>query len=119
MDTVTPGTLITKAPCHDILKVKVHGKAVHAGLEPEKGVSAIIVLSDAISNMNLLRIDNETTANVGTIIGGSANNIVAESCEATFEARSLSEKKLDLQIKHMLSCLRTSCDKFNTDFEYD
>lgn len=114
-----PGTLITQAPSHDILNVKVFGKAVHAGLEPEKGISAIIVLSDAISNMNLLRIDSETTANVGTINGGSANNIVAESCEATFEARSLNETKLDSQIKHMLSCLRNSCDKFNTDFTYE
>lgn len=48
--------------------------------------------AEAITNMRLLRIDEETSANVGTIHGGLADNIVAEKCSVTFEVRSLSNE---------------------------
>jgi tripeptide aminopeptidase len=63
-------------------------------MEPEKGVSAIRAMSEMISAIPHGRIDKETTVNVGTISGGSATNIVAESAEMTLEARSLNKTKL-------------------------
>ena len=65
----SPGEIIVKAPAQDAIKVKITGKPAHAGLQPENGVSAIMVASRAIENMKLLRIDEETTANIGIVKG--------------------------------------------------
>ena len=112
-----PGVVITKAPAQDKIQVYIKGKASHAGVEPEKGISAIIVLAEAITSMKLLRIDSETTANVGTISGGTVTNIVAENCEALFEARSLHIEKLDIQVNHMIECLKNSCEKHGAELK--
>ena len=114
-----PGTVIIQAPAQSKLQVNIKGKAAHAGVEPEKGISAIMVLAEAISHMKLLRIDNETTANIGTISGGTVTNIVAEKCEALFEARSLVVEKLDEQINHMIQCLTDSCNKYGAELKYE
>ncbi len=89
------GKIILKAPYHLTYRVVVKGRPAHAGMEPEKGISAIRVISEMISSIPHGRIDRETTANVGIIAGGRAANIVAENAEMVMEARSISRKKLD------------------------
>ena len=101
-DTERPVAGLTlSAPTHDSLAVEVHGKAAHAGIAPEKGVSAIVAASNAISKMRLGRIDAETTANVGRIEGGKARNIVPDHVTIGAEARSRNNHKLDEQVAHM------------------
>jgi tripeptide aminopeptidase len=95
------GAVITAAPSHDIFEVRVKGKAAHAGFVPEEGVSAILAASRGIGSMRLGRIDAETTANIGIIHGGTANNVVAEECYIKAEARSRDEAKLAEQVRHM------------------
>ena len=95
------GSIITAAPYHDIFEVAFKGKAAHAGFTPEHGVSAIVAASRAIASMQLGRIDEETTANIGTIRGGTANNVVAEETHVRAEARSRNEEKLAAQVRHM------------------
>jgi tripeptide aminopeptidase len=95
------GAIITAAPSHDIFEVRVKGKAAHAGFVPEEGVSAILAASRGIASMRLGRIDAETTANIGVIRGGTANNVVAEECTIKAEARSRDEAKLAEQVRHM------------------
>ena len=56
------GTIAVKAPSQNKMGIVIGGKAAHAGMEPEKGVSAIQIASEAISHMKLGRIDAETTA---------------------------------------------------------
>ena len=51
----SPGEIIVKAPGQDKIEVKILGKSAHAGLQPEQGISSIMVASKAIENMNLLR----------------------------------------------------------------
>jgi tripeptide aminopeptidase len=82
---------------------KIHGKAAHAGVNPEDGVSAITVASKAISRMPLGRIDADTTANIGRFEGGKAYNIVSDYVEVWSEARSLVMDKLEEQVKKMTS----------------
>lgn len=113
-----PGRAIVTAPAQSKIFASITGQAAHAGLAPEKGISAIMVMSEAIRNMPLLRIDEETTANVGTIKGGSATNIVAEHCEAVFEARSLEVDKLAKQTEQMVKALVDACDKFGATLDY-
>src|SRR3954447_16304814 len=95
LDAAGPtGAIITAAPSHDIFQVTVKGKAAHAGFVPEQGVSAIMAASRGIAGMKLGRIDEETTANIGTIHGGTANNVVPEEVSIIAEARSRNEEKL-------------------------
>lgn len=99
------GRIVIKAPYQDYFKAVFHGKAAHAGVEPERGISAIKAASDAIARMKLGRIDEETTANIGIIEGGRAINIVPDTTVIQGEARSHSLDKLKQQIEHMKSCV--------------
>lgn len=105
------GTIISSAPSQDMLHVVVHGRAAHAGAAPEKGVSAIEVAADAICHMPLGRIDEETTANIGTIAGGQATNIVCDRVEMHGEARSRSAAKLAAQVEAMTSALAQAAER--------
>ena len=114
-----PGEIIIQAPAQDSMKVKITGKPAHAGLQPENGISAIMVAAKAIENMNLLRIDEETTANIGVVNGGIATNIVMPELEITAEARSLSVEKLDAQTKHMVETFKKAADEFGAEIQID
>ena len=115
----SPGEVVVKAPAQDAIKVTIKGKPAHAGLQPENGISAVMVASKAISNMNLLRIDEETTANIGIINGGSATNIVMPEIEIKAEARSLCEKKLENQTKHMIEVFENTAKEFGAEVIID
>ena len=115
----SPGEIIVKAPAQDAIKVKIIGKPAHAGLQPENGISAIMVASKAIENMKLLRIDEETTANIGIVKGGIATNIVMPELEIVAEARSLSEEKLDAQTNHMIETFKSAAKEFGAEIEID
>ncbi|MDX9914789.1 MAG: M20/M25/M40 family metallo-hydrolase [Sphaerochaeta sp.] len=103
--TGSVGTAVVQAAWHDMIEATFTGRAAHAGFEPEKGVSAIMMASRAIDRMRLLRIDEETTANVGSFIAAGAKNIVSEQATVVFEARSLNERKLIAQIEDMKDAL--------------
>ncbi|MFO7887344.1 MAG: M20/M25/M40 family metallo-hydrolase [Eubacteriales bacterium] len=107
------GTIINQAPSQKKLRVEVIGEAAHAGGEPEKGISAINVGAEAISKMKLLRIDEETTANIGTFKAEGATNIVNPKAFIEAEARSLSEEKLAKQINHMVETLEKTAENYN------
>lgn len=109
----TPGVdwLVRRAPGANRFTVEVTGRAAHAGVEPEKGLSAIQVAAHALTLMKLGRIDFETTANIGTINGGLATNIVAEKVVLTGEARSHDVEKLAVQTAHMLACFDQAADE--------
>lgn len=83
------GGIVVGAPSHHTFTATFTGRAAHAGVEPEKGISAITMAADAISRMRLGRIDPHSTANIGSINGGTATNVVAPSCVLTGECRSL------------------------------
>lgn len=91
----SPGGIVVASPCQNEIDYVVHGRAAHAGMNPEDGINAIQVMARAIAKMPCGRIDEETTCNFGLIDGGSARNIVAEYCHVKGEARSLNPSKLD------------------------
>ena len=95
------GVVILGAPYSQSLEVTFHGRAAHAGMYPEDGRSAIAAAARAISEMRLGRVDEESTANVGTISGGTATNIVPEWCTFVAEARSQDERKLADLVQEM------------------
>ena len=87
--------IVTRAPSANHLEFIIHGKDAHAGAAPEKGINAISLASQAIAKLNLGRIDEETTCNIGIIEGGIATNIVPNLVKVKGEVRSHDEEKLD------------------------
>ncbi|MBK6910060.1 MAG: M20/M25/M40 family metallo-hydrolase [bacterium] len=104
--------IIYKAPSANRMFYEIEGVAAHAGMCPERGISAIEVFAEAVSNMPLGRIDPETTANVGTIEAGRATNIVCEKLTSRAEARSHSTDKLESQTRAMSKALHDAVAKF-------
>lgn len=116
-DSDDPGFLFTKGPSANHLEFKIHGLESHAGVAPEDGISAIRIAAEAITNMKLGRIDEETTANIGVIRGGEATNIITNLVELKGEARSLSEDKLTAQCDHMVKCFEDAAAKCEVTVE--
>lgn len=102
------GDIIVAAPTQAKVKVTITGKSAHAGVNPEDGISAIQVASQAIANTPLGRIDSETTANIGQFFGGGATNVVCDRVEILAEARSLRKEKLEKQLHAMETAFKTA-----------
>jgi tripeptide aminopeptidase len=96
------GEVILGAPYQRKLDVAFRGRAAHAGMWPEEGRSAISAAARAIADLRLGRLDEETTANVGQISGGTARNVIPEHCSFAAEARSHDERKLADVVQEML-----------------
>jgi tripeptide aminopeptidase len=99
------GNVILGAPHSHSMQVRFHGRAAHSGMYPEEGRSAIAAAARAISDLRLGRLDEDTTANVGLIEGGTAGNIVPEYCTFLAEARSHDERKLANVVQEMLDAV--------------
>ena len=76
------GAITYWSPTSVYLTITFHGRKAHAGVEPEKGISAVQVASQAIADMTLGRTDDETVANIGTITGGEAPQRHPRHCGA-------------------------------------
>lgn len=112
------GGIVTAAPAQEKIEVRVYGKSAHAGVNPEDGISAIQVASAAISRMRLGRIDSETTANIGSFHGGEATNIVCDMAVIRAEARSLTESKLERQVRHMREAFESAAEAYRTRVDF-
>ena len=95
LDATDTEGIVTRAPSANHLEFTIHGKDAHAGAAPEKGINAISLASKAIAKLELGRIDQETTCNIGIIEGGIATNIVPNLVKVKGEARSHDEEKLN------------------------
>ncbi len=111
------GTLIMAAPSARALDVRFRGRAAHSGMYPEDGRSAIAAAARAIADFRLGRLDHETTANVGTIEGGTARNIVPEWCSFRAEVRSLDERKVADVLEEMLEAATFAASLGECDVE--
>lgn len=93
--------VIIGGPTHVNFDITIRGRAAHAGMEPEKGISAVRVAAVAITRMPEGRIDFETTANVGVIEGGLIRNGVPDTVKIKAECRSLNHEKALAQARTM------------------
>ncbi len=113
------GTVITQAPSQTSLRLIVGGQAAHAGIAPEKGISALQAAARGVSRMNLGRIDAETTANIGIFQSGSATNVVPDKAVLQGEVRSLSDDKRRQQTESMVAALQDACTHYGADLDVD
>jgi len=83
------GEVIVATPTQQKIRADFTGVEAHAGIKPEDGSSAIAAAATAVGRMELGRLDEGTTANVGLIEGGTSGNVVPGHCWIQAEARSL------------------------------
>jgi tripeptide aminopeptidase len=118
LDHATPiGELIVAAPSFYRIEADFRGHAAHAGIRPEDGRNAIAAAARAIGALELGRIDEETTANVGRIEGGTATNVVAERCHVELEARSLDHGRATEVAQRMVDVITEAASDGECDVE--
>ena len=113
------GKVITSAPGQVKFNAVVTGKSAPAGVAPETGINAIQAAAAGVAAMKLLRIDEETTANIATFKAEYATNIVPEKAVIYGEVRSRSIDKLNAQAAHMKQCMEEACAKFGAQLHLD
>lgn len=114
------GEVAVAAPTQSKIHIAFTGRSAHAGVNPETGISAITVASKAVSKMPLGRIDNETTANIGSFAGGvtGTTNIVIDRVVLEAEARSIVQEKLERQIEAMRQACQEAADEMGAKMEF-
>jgi tripeptide aminopeptidase len=90
-----PGTFIHAACGAKSFNIAITGKPSHSGIAPEKGINAITIAANAISKLEWGRLDNDTTANIGILQGGSAVNVIPEKVVIDGEVRSFDMTKVE------------------------
>ena len=96
LDSSGVDLVIIGAPAANHFHFTVTGAAAHAGLYPERGINAIQLAARCLADLPLGRLDEESTANIGRISGGTATNIIPERVLVEGEVRSHSPEKLAL-----------------------
>lgn len=108
-----------QAPACNNFEIKIYGKKAHAGIELEKGINAIKVISEIISKMQILRIDELTTANISCIYADFPTNVVADRAICKGELRSHCYEKIDKVLNSYDSICREVCKKYNANYSFN
>ena len=106
LDNDTLDTIVIGGPSYFAIDAEISGRSAHAGMEPEKGINAILAAAKAISALEWGRLDSETTANVGIIKGGMIRNGVPDQAQFMAECRSLNHQKAAQLADRMAETIR-------------
>lgn len=118
VDNAGPSKYVAyKAPTATNYRLIAHGKASHGGIEPEKGINAIMILAETILQYKTARIDSETTANISTFQAQGPTNVVQDYAEAYGEMRSHSEEKLENYLAEYEKIGKATAKKYGGTFE--
>lgn len=113
------GKIVYRAPFKIGFNARIKGQKAHSGINPDGGVNAIKIASLAISAMELGRIGEQTTANIGVIKGGVARNVVPDFIELQGEVRSHDKSKLRQQTEHMKAMIQKYTAEYGGEVEFD
>ena len=120
LDHATPiGEVLVAAPTYKKLIASFHGQEAHAGINPEDGHSAIAAAAAAIAGMELGRLDEETTANMGMIEGGTASNVVPGRCRIEGEARCIDGQRAAATVGAMVDACTWAAGEHGCDVDLD
>ncbi len=118
LDHASPiGEIVIASPTYHRITAELRGRAAHAGIRPEQGRSAIAAAARAVASMRLGRVDPESTANIGTISGGTAANVVPERCRLQGEVRSLLESRAEELATEIVDHLQVAADGAECDLD--
>ena len=120
LDHASPiGEILLAGPTYQRLVAEFAGEGAHAGIRPEDGRSAVAAAAAAVSAMRLGRLDEESTANVGVIQGGTATNIVPANCRIECEARSLDDRKAAAAVTAMVDACTWAAGELECDVDFE
>jgi tripeptide aminopeptidase len=120
LDHASPiGEVITAAPTYERLAAEFEGREAHAGIRPEDGRNAIQAAAVAVGRMELGRLDEETTANVGVMQGGIASNVVPGRCRIEGEARSLDDGRASNVVGAMVDACTWAASEHECDVDIE
>lgn len=118
VDNAGPSKYVAyKAPTATNYRLIAHGKASHGGIEPEKGINAIMILAETILQYKTARVDNETTANISIFKADGPTNVVQDYAEAYGEMRSHSEEKMAQYLAEYEEIGKKTAAKYGGTFE--
>jgi glutamate carboxypeptidase len=99
------GALKTARSAVGEFSLKVWGRAAHAGIEPQKGASAISEIANQIINIEYVANKNRhITLRAGTIRGGTRTNVIPAEAEAILDvraARATDVQKVEKQLRSL------------------
>lgn len=112
MEPPAPGGRVkTSRKGTGIFSIRVEGKAAHAGLEPEKGASAILELARQTEQLHAINSTGSgITVNVGVFHGGTRSNVVAAGAEGEIDVR-FSTSAESQEIERILANLKPIDDR--------
>lgn len=114
------GSAAISAPTILSFTITVHGKSAHAGFAPEEGIHALKVSANAIHEIQMGHIDDNTVVNIGTIQGGVQRNSVPDCVVMTGEIRSLINERAYEEWDTIKEILEKCSNELGAtvDFEY-
>lgn len=110
-ETGAGSNVVTGAPTFCKLSIFIKGKAAHVS-EPEKGVNALKIAAEAISELDLGLIKPGVTFNIGIFRSGTAANTVPDSAAMEADVRSFNEKEIKQAIDKIKKVFTDSSNKY-------
>jgi tripeptide aminopeptidase len=92
--TAVPGGYVTATPTAIDFKINFKGRAAHSAVSPQKGINALSMAVQVLNKFPVGRVNEHTVANIGTIHGGSADNVVPDQVSVTGEFRSFRKEEI-------------------------
>lgn len=114
------GDIVYAAPKMYDIYVTVKGKAAHAGLEPEKGINAIMLAAKAISNIPTYgRLNANTTLSIGVFNAGVGTNIVCPEAKFCIDMRSLDILEIETLKDSTMALIKETVEAGGGQVEFD
>lgn len=114
-----PGNFIARSHGARRFRANIRGRAAHSGIDPDSGINALLVASEAMRRFPLGKVDQFTTVNVGRFSGGSAINVVPEMADMEGEVRSVDTAKVDLVIGRIEGTLQQVADSHGAEVLFE
>jgi tripeptide aminopeptidase len=115
MDMNVPEEVVVGGPTLVVFNVTYKGRSAHAGMAPQKGISAVLAAAKAVTRLRLGKLDEETTANVGVFHGGEIRNGVPANANILAECRCLTHEKAMALADEMEKIFKQASDEVGTE----
>lgn len=113
------GHVVQEAPAKVDFEMRFIGREAHSAVAPEKGINAINMASNAVSKLELPQKNGDTIFNIGSIKGGTENNIIPGKVEVTGEIRSFSMKTIAQYLDNVQSTALSEAKRHGGSFEFE
>jgi tripeptide aminopeptidase len=111
------GSAAFKAPSLLTFDMIVEGKSGHSNFKSDNTINAIIVASNAVSQLKTGKIDTRSTLNIGLIQGGRAPNIIPDLCAVKGEIRSFSNDETYVLLDEVIKLFTRVTEEYGAKLE--